>query len=140
MKRQRRRFKRQLYVTRRVRRGLARLDLHSVVGHGYYRLDKKGEPVECRTLGEWSRAFKRYTPIARTLTRGLTVSTVFLGVDGSFGFGEPQLFETMVFRIADGKWFDYDYHHYRYPMRYSTRSAALAGHAEAVAWVESQGN
>lgn len=33
---------------------------------------------------------------------GRVVSTVFLGIDHSFGFGPPLLFETMVFRSRRG--------------------------------------
>jgi len=115
---------------------MARLNSHSVVGHGYYRLNKKGEPVECRSLGEWARSYERNRRIARTVAHGLAVSTVFLGIDGSHGFGEPQLFETMIFRVGgddgpNGGWIDYQ-------RRYPTLAAALFGHAAAVAWVESQ--
>jgi hypothetical protein len=54
------------------------------------------------------------------------VSTVFLGLDHSFGRGQPELFETMVFGGPnDG-----------YSRRYGTWDEAEAGHAAAVARAE----
>jgi hypothetical protein len=49
------------------------------------------------------------------------VSTVFLGLDHSFGEGPPQLFETMIF---GGE-------HDEYQERYSTWDEAEAGHKKA---------
>jgi hypothetical protein len=50
------------------------------------------------------------------------VSTVFLGIDHSYGDGPPLLFETMVFRghLDERQW------------RYSTWDQAEAGHARIV--------
>lgn len=53
------------------------------------------------------------------------VSTVFLGLDHSWGDGEPQIFETMVFGGA----LDQEQE------RYSTWAEAEAGHAAMVARV-----
>jgi hypothetical protein len=58
---------------------------------------------------------------------GGIVSTVYLGVDHSFGNGPPLLYETMVFGC--GK-------HDKYQRRYSTQEEALAGHWETVAMVK----
>ena len=56
------------------------------------------------------------------------VSTVFLGIDYSFGEpGGPVLFETMIF------WRGHELDEWR--ERYRTRDEALAGHAAAVALV-----
>ena len=72
-----------------------------------------------------------YKHIAKTAIRDWRVSTVWLGVDHSFGDGEPIIFETMIFapdeygaELAryDG-WID----------RYVTEPAALAGHDRLVA-------
>ena len=55
----------------------------------------------------------------------VTVSTVFLGLDHSFGDGPPLLFETMIFGGAqDGR-----------NERYEDRATALAGHERAMALV-----
>lgn len=57
------------------------------------------------------------------------VSTVFLGMDHSFGEGPPVLYETMVFPA--GTVDDRDCRRYR------TRAEAVAGHAEMVAkWLK----
>ena len=50
------------------------------------------------------------------------VSTVFLGLDHSFGFGKPLLFETMIF---EGK-------HSGYQERYTTWEEAERGHKRAL--------
>lgn len=136
MKRQRRRFTREApYSSAR-----ARLNRHSVVGMGYYKLDKHGRTVECRSLGEWARTYGRF--IARSVARtvcddlGFVVSTVFLGVDHNFGFrsipdSPPALFETMIHRITAGDFLDYQ-------TRYATRAEALAGHEVALAWLKAR--
>lgn len=59
------------------------------------------------------------------LSDDTSVSTVFLGIDHSFGWGDggkPILFETMVFRNGEGG--DCE--------RYSTWSQAVKGHKEMV--------
>jgi hypothetical protein len=66
-------------------------DLYRLVGH---------QTVLCRDAREWGAWFESADrTVARTyLEDGSYVSTVFLGIDHSFGLsGEPVLFETMVF-------------------------------------------
>jgi hypothetical protein len=58
--------------------------------------------------------------VAKTKGPGCKISTVFLGLDHSFGEGKPLLFETMVF----GGKFDQETN------RYSTWDEAEAGHIE----------
>ena len=53
------------------------------------------------------------------------VSTVWLGLDHSWGNGPPVIFETMIFGGA----------HDELQGRYCTYAQAVAGHAEAVALV-----
>jgi hypothetical protein len=76
-------------------------------------------------LAEWARAFEATERVvARTeIEPGILVSTVFLGIDHSFGHGLPLVFETMIFRGGNGEeqW------------RYSTWEEAVAGHERAVA-------
>lgn len=135
MKRQRRRFARQPPYA--WRRRWAKLNAYSVYGHGYYKLDKDGEPVECVSLGEWTRSYESFDKrrVARTeLPNGLCVSTVFLGIDHNFGFdlSPPVLFETMIHRVdRRGGFLDYQ-------KRYASRAEALAGHDAAVAWALAQ--
>jgi hypothetical protein len=54
------------------------------------------------------------------IPNGLTVSTVFLGLDHQRGDGPPLLFETMVFPDCEDAW------------RYSTWDQAGAGHDQVV--------
>lgn len=92
---------------------------------GLYILDEHGEPVECNDLMEWAKAFKvaESWRIGDVSADGVRVSTAFLGLDHSFGRGEPLLFETVVFGGC----------HDQEMWRYSTRAEAIAGHAKAVA-------
>lgn len=57
---------------------------------------------------------------------GVEVSTVWLGIDHSFGVGEPLIFETMLFcdDVDDSR-------HYACT-RYSTEAQARRGHEDAV--------
>jgi hypothetical protein len=81
---------------------------------GYY--DRDG-----RAISETDRASlpADYYRVAQDVIDGVTVSTVWLGLDHSFGDGPLLIFETMVFD-ADGD--DNDC------WRYTTESQALAGH------------
>lgn len=57
------------------------------------------EPVCCHSIIEWAKWFetaKRHVKNDK-LDNGVKISTVFLGLDHSFGDSEPMLFETMVF-------------------------------------------
>lgn len=69
--------------------------------------------------------------VARTTVNGLLVSTVFLGIDHSFGGGPPSLFETMVFGSSGEEIEDYT-------ERCSTWDEAEAQHKQAVAMVEAK--
>ena len=74
--------------------------------------------------GRWCD--EHYLVAASQPTRGVTVSTVFLGLDHSFVPGSaPVLWETMIFGGDDDG----------YQERYTSRAAAVAGHtrAEAIA-------
>lgn len=56
------------------------------------------------------------------VTEKILVSTVFLGLDHSFGDGPPVLWETMVF---NGE-------HDQDQWRYTSQEEAIAGHSHAV--------
>lgn len=77
-------------------------------------------------IGEWARRINNERHVAITeVAQGVTVSTVFLGIDHRhFGKGPPILFETMVFN---------DYGDDGTQERYSTWEEAEAGHARIVA-------
>lgn len=84
------------------------------------------DPVLCPDLmkwGVWIQEAERH--VAKTGVGDNWISTVFLGLDHSFGGGPPVLFETMIF---GGK-------HDEYQERYVTWDAAEAGHARAVRMV-----
>ncbi len=85
----------------------------------YYDID--GNPMpdvidwgEYRETVEWRLAHEH-------LPTGHWVSTVYIGMDHSFGDGPPLIFETMVFGGDD-----------EIQVRYSTKEEALAGHREVV--------
>lgn len=86
------------------------------------------------TVLEWAKRFESEPDAKRmaetTLPDGKWVSTVWLGIDHSFGSGPPLIFETMVFN-SDGKkdgrlGSELDCE------RYSTEAEAIAGHAAMV--------
>lgn len=87
----------------------------------HYILDSEGNPQAC-DLMTWAKWFEEQLPgqrkIGDTTIGEAKVSTVFLGLDHSFGDGPPLLFETMMFggKLSD----EMD--------RYSTRAEALEGH------------
>ena len=84
-----------------------------------------GEPQACQDLLTWAQWFERNSEervVAQDRIGDVQISTVFLGIDHSFRQGEPLLFETMIF---GGR-------HDEYQRRYSTREAAITGHAETL--------
>ena len=82
-----------------------------------------GNPVPCDSLFKWARWMGRNDRhLARDIFSDVRVSTVFLGLDHSFGGSVPILWETMIF---GGE-------HDQYQKRYSSKEEALAGHDEAV--------
>ncbi|MDR3083419.1 MAG: hypothetical protein LBV60_21295 [Streptomyces sp.] len=94
--------------------------------------DKDGTPLDIATVNELlgNPEYKRVglTEVAsRDRSVVHIVSTVWLGLDHSFGAGPPVIFETMVFR--HGSRDDEDC------QRYSTELEARIGHAEEVALV-----
>lgn len=89
---------------------------------------KKHEIVPCPDFIEWAKWFEGADRIVDKTTIGESkVSTVFLGLDHSFGSGPPLVFETMVFggKLAD----EMD--------RYSTWDEAVTGHENMVKRVKS---
>jgi len=71
--------------------------------------------------GSWIEKADRH--VAKTDVDGVSVSTVFMGLDHSWGSGPPLLFETMIF---GGE------HDEGYQERCSTWDEAVAMHATAV--------
>lgn len=90
----------------------------------YYGRD--GTPM---AFEKWAESFgePEAKRVARTTVGEVNVSTVWLGLDHSFGGGPPLIFETMIFggRHSEEQW------------RYSTEEEALTGHRAAVDLVRS---
>lgn len=97
------------------------------MGTPYYR-EIDGTPVPCDGVLEWGRWYGTADrKVARTQVGELSVSTVFLGIDHSFGEGDdPILYESMVFGPEGSP-------HAGEMIRYSTRAEAMAGHLALVA-------
>lgn len=89
------------------------------------------EPVPCTDIRDWGQCFQSKDRIvAQTKLGKYFVSTVFLGVDHSWGLGrKPILFETMVFGGDDN--LDHDW-----TKRYRTWDEAEAGHEIVVAKIK----
>lgn len=88
-----------------------------------YILDENNVPVIEPDLTTW---FNWLATADKTVKKdnvgNAHVSTVFLGIDYSFGMGQPLLFETMVFGGDEDQ----------FQFRYSTREKAIIGHDLAV--------
>lgn len=92
-----------------------------------YILDEFGEPVPVDDILEWGRWFETADRhIGKDTVGDVTISTVFLGIDHSYGTGPPVLFETMIF---GGE-------HDGYQDRYTSRWDALVGHVQVVKMVK----
>ena len=102
--------------------------------HGPHYYDRDGKPM---SFVRWAAAME-VDPESRIVahtwlvadTAIVLVSTVWLGLDHSFGFtnGVPRIFETMIFGVP---WSDED----EYQERYATEVGAEAGHDRALATV-----
>ena len=86
--------------------------------------NKKPQPATLEEWAEWFESAERH--VAQDEVDGVSISTVFLGLDHQFGGGPPLLFETMIF---GGK-------HNDYQERCSTWEQAVAQHAEALRLVK----
>ena len=83
--------------------------------------DRSGEAI---TSARWALLFedKRYQVVKQSNVGPVLISTVWLGIDHSFGHGPPQIFETMTFGSEDEEQY-----------RYASEAEALEHHAELVA-------
>ena len=89
-----------------------------------FKLDGK-TPIPCDNLKDWAQWMETADRVvARDECDHVWVSTVFLGLDHSFGGPTPVLFESMVFPN--------DSHSDLDCRRYATWEEAEAGHAELV--------
>jgi hypothetical protein len=91
---------------------------------GFY-IIKNGSPVETETTEEWAQWIKNQDNrrIGWDVKDGVSVSTVFLGMDHNFlPSGTPVLWETMIF---GGE-------HNDYQERYTSEADAREGHKRAM--------
>lgn len=101
--------------------------------HGRYMLDEEGNPKPEPDLLKWAMWYeyshqskgKDNRILQQDHIGGIFISTIFLGLDHSFGVGPPILWETMIFRGKDVQWM----------RRYRTRAQAVRGHKKAVKMV-----
>jgi len=96
-----------------------------------YVLDENNQPCREENSLKWAQFFEdiEKRKVKSTEVRGVTVSTVFLGIDHNhFGGGAPILFETMVF----GHNQDSEEEFYDFQERYCTWDEAVAGHKSVV--------
>lgn len=61
----------------------------------HYILKETPVPVDLITWAKWMQTGD--TRVARDVVGNIEISTVFLGLDHSFGHGPPLLYETMLF-------------------------------------------
>lgn len=90
----------------------------------FYILDEDKNIIPCEDSDKWEAFIKtKKKIIAQELIDNLFVSTVFLGLDHSYGLYEKILFETMVFD---------ENRESISCVRYSTYQEAEEGHKRAV--------
>jgi hypothetical protein len=93
--------------------------------NGRYILNEQGRPIPEPDLLKWAQWFEdsgELRRVAHDVKGKLSISTVFIALDHSFGEGEPMLYETMVFGGREDM-----------QERYRTREEALAGHKRILA-------
>ena len=84
----------------------------------------KAIPADLMTWAKWFQTAERH--VADEMVGSVRISTIFLGLDHSFGGSRPLLFETMIF----GGSLDQEMR------RYSTWKEAEAGHKKMVEQVK----
>ena len=87
---------------------------------------KDRNPVVCDSLEKWAQWFEHHAEerkVGKTTVSGVFVSTVFIGLDHSFGNGKPIVFETIAFGRKNRSLAQ---------ERYSTWAEAEAGHKKMV--------
>jgi hypothetical protein len=93
-----------------------------------------GELTPATDLIEWAITFERVDKhVGYDEVSGFIVSTVFMGINHTWGHGRPHWFETIVFRQMDnkrmlGRLID--------QWRYATLEEARSGHKAAVEAVQ----
>ena len=94
----------------------------------YYILDHENKPIEAslEIFDKWIQVNPLKKPVKQEFVDKVYISTVFLGLDHSYGGIVPLLWETMIFEGSlDG-----------YQERYTSYEEALTGHEFAVQMVK----
>lgn len=104
----------------------------------WYTLDENENPIpwdyfEESSHGRYLDNKTVWPPIQETVG-DYWVSTVFLGLDHSFGQGLPTLWETMIFIAEESDRTDNEHEYFQ--QRYTSADAARHGHAETVVMVK----
>lgn len=105
----------------------------------YYRWER-GKKIVPVSMEEWSAQMNNPDSkrVAETNLGIYWISTVFLGMDHSFGgTGDPVLFETMVFKRGMDREINFNDIECR---RYCTEEEAIKGHADMVSLMRKRGN
>lgn len=94
----------------------------------YYTLDSENKPIKSslKAFDKWIQKNPLKKPVKQEFVNKIYISTVFLGLDHSYGGTIPLLWETMIFEgTFDG-----------YQERYTSYEEALTGHEFAVQMVK----
>lgn len=91
--------------------------------------DRDGKTIDLITWSELHSNME-YRVVEQSIIGDYLVSTVWLGIDHSFGDGPLKIFETMIFKKDDDEMQDL------YCVRYSTDLDAVTGHAEAIEYAK----
>lgn len=102
-------------------------DDEPIVAGAYY--DRRGQRIG---ISRWMslQAHEDYQRVAINEIGEYVVSTVWMGLDYSFGIGEKQVFETMVFTADD--WYGRAESAALEVRRYPNEDAAIRGHESMV--------
>lgn len=105
-------------------------EIHTAIDDHFYKLVDR-EPVRCN-LDEYARSMQMESSriVRQSQINELLVSTIFTGIDYSFGSGEKRLFETMIFGMEDDihpKW------------QHATWDESVEKHDQIVKMIESEG-
>lgn len=105
-------------------------EISTPIDDHFYKLNGQ-EPVHC-TLAEYAQSMSQESNriVAQNTVNNLFVSTIFTGIDHSFGMGEKRLFETVIFGMEDDihpKW------------QHATWNEAVEKHHQLVKMIEKNG-
>jgi hypothetical protein len=104
----------------------------------WYILDNNHKPIHKPVLesAKWmednpNRKRVAYDELTDLNGDDVRVSTVFLGLDHSYGSGKPVLWETMIFGGENDQ---------AYQERYASYEQALEGHQKAINFIKTENN